>query len=94
MQCTSIKSGQECMFMTKAGCGYKGGICHQVVEECEGCARKFENASGVFCMVYPEPAVKWRNNGICNMATHRKVEVSKTEQKVNPLKASKRKMGK
>lgn len=74
-------------------CGYKGDV-SPVTEDCQGCGRVVEKEGGIFCGVYPQPSVKWRNNGICNMATHRKVEVTKTEQKINPLKASKRKMGK
>lgn len=79
--------------MNNSGCAYKGEIL-PVVEDCQGCGRIVENEGGVFCGVYPKPSLKWRNNGICNMATHRKVEVVKSDQKVNPLKASKRKMGK
>jgi len=44
-----------------------------------------------FCSVYPNPAAKWRR-GVCNFATHVKVEMPKDEsgKKVNPLKAAKR----
>ena len=91
MQSTS-KQGQDTMVMTKEGCVYKGFLMHPVVEQCEGCGRRVEQENGVYCGVYPKPELKWRNNGICNMATHVKVEVAKTDQKVNPLKASKRNM--
>lgn len=77
--------------MNKSSCAYKGAVA-PVVEDCQGCGRIVEKEEGVFCGVYPQPSLKWRNNGICNMATHRKVEVAKNEQKVNPLKASKRNM--
>jgi len=35
--CTTIKEGMECPFMTTSGCSYNGGICHEIVEECNGC---------------------------------------------------------
>ncbi len=90
MICQTVKAGAECAFMTPKGCGYNGGACHPVVEKCEGCQRIIERDSGRFCAVYPNPAVKWKT-GICNMATHVKVELSKQQQeKINPLKASKR----
>jgi len=47
--------------------------------------------TGNFCSVYPYPAMKWRN-GICNFATHVKMEVQKDAagRKINLLKAAKR----
>ena len=44
-----------------------------------------------YCNAFPDPAVKWRR-GVCNLATHQKGNGNgaKPEQKVNPLKASKR----
>jgi len=32
MVCTTIKQGENCFFMTKSGCSYNGGICHEIVE--------------------------------------------------------------
>ncbi len=88
MVCTTVKAGAECAFMTKAGCGYNGGSCHPIVEQCEGCQRAIEVSSGKYCSSYPNPAIKWKTSA-CNFATHMKVE-TKNEQKINPLKASKR----
>lgn len=95
MRCTSVKPGVECAFMTAKGCGYKGGICQQIVEQCSGCGRQGQYSSGWYCTACPEPSSKWRN-GICNLATHVSATVpsSETKQKINPLKASKRAAGK
>ena len=47
---------------------------------------------GQVCSAYPAPAKKW-NNGICNFATHVKVEIKVDDAKVNPLMASKKASG-
>jgi hypothetical protein len=94
MRCTSVKPGVECAFMTAKGCGYKGGICQQIVEQCSGCGRQGQYGSGWFCTACPDPSSKWRN-GICNLATHvSATAASENKQKINPLKASKRSAGK
>jgi hypothetical protein len=41
---------------------------------------------------YPAPAKKWAN-GICNFASHVKVEIKVDDVRVNPLKASKKASG-
>ncbi|SMC19560.1 hypothetical protein SAMN02746041_00710 [Desulfacinum hydrothermale DSM 13146] len=89
MVCQTMKAGADCAFMTKSGCGYNGGQCHQVVEQCEGCARIVEFPAGRFCSSYPNPSIKWKT-GHCNFATHVKAPVSTAQAKINPLKASKR----
>jgi len=89
MICQTIKNGSECGFMTKKGCGFNGGACKTIVEQCEGCGKILEAASGKYGHVFPDPTAKWRT-GKCPTATHAKVEVAETNQKVNPLKASKR----
>ncbi len=90
MLCQTIRAGAECLFMTPKGCGYNGGSCQPIVEKCEGCQRIVQVEAGRYCSVYPNPSMKWRT-GICNMATHVKIEISKQQQeKINPLKASKR----
>jgi hypothetical protein len=78
----------ECGFMTKSGCGFTGGSCVAIIEKCEGCNKILESATGRFCKVYPDPIAKWSLGG-CPTASHLKKEV-KEEQKINPLKASKR----
>ncbi len=89
MVCQTVKAGMDCAFMTKAGCGYNGGSCHAVVEQCEGCQRIVEVPAGRFCASYPHPANKWKT-GQCNFATHVKAGASSQKAKINPLKASKR----
>jgi len=90
MVCNSVKQGVDCFFMNKNGCQFNGGACHQIVEQCVGCQKVKEFPTGNFCLIFPEPAVKWRT-GNCSMATHvAKAGAAKAAQKINPLKASKR----
>jgi hypothetical protein len=88
MICTTVRNGKECPFMTQKGCSYNGGLCHEIVEYCEGCNRKVEASGGWYCQSFPEPALKWKN-GPCNMASHISAAAA-AEAKINPLKASKR----
>ena len=90
MDCATIKKGTECAFMTSKGCSYNGGICHQIIDQCEGCKRGTELSSGWYCSACPDPSIKWKN-GNCNLATHVTIESNKAKTKINPLKASKRK---
>ncbi len=89
MVCQTIKVGNECGFMTKKGCGFNGGSCHVVVENCAGCSKIIDLSAGQYCMIYPNPSSKWIV-GKCPTATHIKREIAETTQKINPLKASKR----
>jgi len=89
MICQTIKTGQDCGFMTKKGCGYNGGSCHAVVDLCGDCNKIMEILIGRYCKVYPNPASKW-TSGKCPTASHVKKEVVEVTQKINPLKASKR----
>ncbi len=89
MVCTTVRNGQECPFMAKQGCSYNGGICHEIVAQCEGCDRKLSFSDGWYCASSPEPTLKWKN-GNCNIATHVSTVGKGTAQKLNPLKASKR----
>ena len=88
MLCQTIKSGVECAFMAKGGCGFNGGSCVTIIDKCEGCNKIMEISSGKYCKIYPDPTAKWAMGG-CPTASHLKREV-KEEQKINPLKASKR----
>jgi hypothetical protein len=90
MVCTTVKEGAECAFMTKAGCGYNGGSCLPVIEQCEGCQRVLELPLGQYCSSYPNPSIKWKTSQ-CNFATHAKAaSQTQPQAKINPLKASKR----
>ena len=89
MVCITVKEGIDCFFMEKNGCQFNGGSCHSIVEQCDGCQKVNEFPTGKFCMIFPEPASKWRV-GTCNMATHVKASNGKGNGKLNPLKASKR----
>ncbi|MGB9713152.1 MAG: PxxKW family cysteine-rich protein [Dissulfurimicrobium sp.] len=70
---------------------FKGILCEEIIDKCKGCARIMSWEGKEYCSVYSQPAMKWRK-GICNFATHVKVEVAKDEsgKKINPLKAAKR----
>ncbi|MDL2321033.1 PxxKW family cysteine-rich protein [Desulfosarcina sp. OttesenSCG-928-B08] len=89
MKCTTIREGMECAFMTAKGCGYKNGLCLEIVDQCRGCNRTLEVSSGWYCSACPEPGIKWKA-GNCNLATHVATTAAEASQKINPLKASKR----
>jgi hypothetical protein len=89
MVCATVRKGKECPFMTAKGCSYNGGICHEIVEKCDGCNRSVELSSGWYCTAYPDPSLKWKI-GNCNLASHVASALSTTKAKINPLKASKR----
>lgn len=72
---------------------YTSGIFNPIIDKCEGCDRVIEVESQKFCKTYTSPVAKWKL-GICNFASHVKPEVLASTVKVNPLKASKRAMGK
>jgi len=72
---------------------YTSGLFKPVIDKCEGCERAVEAESNKYCKSYVDPEAKWRR-GICNFATHAKPETLVVKVKVNPLKASKRAMGK
>ena len=89
MQCQTVLPGTECTFWSKQGCVFTENSCQVILDECEGCDRVVESTIGKVCSVAPSPGAKWAK-GLCNMATHRKVEIQSVETKVNPLKASKK----
>jgi hypothetical protein len=89
MVCNSVKQGIECFFMSKNGCQFNGGSCHAIIEQCNGCQKVKDFPAGKYCLIFPEPTVKWRI-GKCSMATHLAKAAAAAQVKVNPLKASKR----
>ncbi|PIP37484.1 MAG: hypothetical protein COS92_05825 [Desulfobacterales bacterium CG07_land_8_20_14_0_80_52_14] len=90
MVCLTVRNGKDCPFMSKKGCSFNGGICHGIVEKCEGCNRKIGFSSKWYCTAYPDPSQKWKT-GNCNLASHVvKAVAPESKIKVNPLKASKR----
>ena len=60
-----------------------------IVSQCVGCAHVRANDGEGFCNSYANPTAK-RSSGMCNFATHAKVEKVKDTKTVNPIKASKR----
>jgi len=89
MQCQTVLAGTECTFWKKAGCAAPGGSCQVIVEECNGCERIAKGTIGDVCTAFPSPSAKWKT-GLCNYATHRKVDIKVDDVRVNPLKAAKR----
>jgi len=89
--CSTIKPGRTCVFMKKSGCGYNGGQCHTVVDDCQECGNMEALPNGNYCRVFAEPSLKWMQ-GPCSMSTNGngKEEKGTVEKKTNPLKASKR----
>lgn len=92
MQCQTVLPGAECTFWGKQGCIFTEGSCQPIVENCEGCERVVEGTTGKVCNAYPSPEKKW-SAGLCNFATHVKVELKTDDAKMNPLKASKKAAG-
>ena len=89
MVCSTVRNGKDCPFMSAKGCSYNGGICHEIVEQCNGCNRCAAFSSGWYCTAYPDPSLKWKN-GNCSLASHVDSASSNIKAKINPLKASKR----
>ncbi len=89
MRCQTIKKDKECFFWATCGCTQEEGQCQPIVEKCEGCGRVDPIGEEKYCAVYAMPEHQW-SNGICNMATHIKLESQETQKMMNPLKASKR----
>jgi hypothetical protein len=89
MQCQTVLPGTECTFWAKQGCTFTGNACQNIVEDCVGCDRIVEGTIGKVCSAAPSPTRKWAA-GLCNLATHRKIEIKTDDAKVNPLKASKK----
>ncbi|MFU8857598.1 MAG: PxxKW family cysteine-rich protein [Deferrisomatales bacterium] len=93
MLCQTVKKDKDCFFWAAQGCTFPGGECRSVAEKCEGCGRVEQWPTGQYCSSYPAPQRQW-NLGLCNMATHIKIEEDKVQKMLNPLKASKRAAGK
>ena len=72
---------------------YASGLFNPIIDKCEGCERIIEAGSAKYCQTYVAPEAKWKLS-ICNFATHVKPEFETAKAKINPLKASKRAMGK
>ncbi len=89
MLCQTVKKDKDCFFWSKNGCSQEVGHCNPIEEKCEGCARVEEWPTGKYCNAYAIPSIQWAL-GVCNMATHIKLEAQETQKMLNPLKASKR----
>lgn len=92
MLCQTIKKDKNCFFWGDVGCTQVGGQCRPVVESCDGCSRVEDWPAGRYCASYPVPKHRW-TLGICNMASHLNLEQAGVQRQLNPLKASKRRVG-
>jgi len=90
IKCTTIRPGTPCVHMAKRGCTFAEGRCFPVVEQCAGCGKIADVNGEKFCGMYAKPADMWKDEKPCISATHIEHKVATIEQKLNPLKASKR----
>ena len=60
-----------------------------IVSQCVGCGHVRQIDGIGYCNSYASPTSKW-SAGMCNFATHAKIEKAKESKSINPLKASKR----
>lgn len=90
--CRTIRKDEQCAFAGKGGmCEYIGGKCYPIIDECvndKKCINVISYGEKDYCKIYAEPAVKWIG-GNCPMSSNKELKLKK-EQKINPLKASKR----
>ncbi len=94
MLCQTIKKDKDCFFWGgDRGCTFTDGACRTVLDDkCDGCDHVEEWPTGKYCTAYPAPNKQWAL-GLCNMATHVKIEEEQVQKTLNPLKASKRGAG-
>lgn len=60
-----------------------------IAEKCIGCGHVRQIDGIGYCNSYANPTSKW-SAGMCNFATHAKIERKQEKISANPLKASKR----
>lgn len=89
MICTTVREGDDCVFMKAGGCSYNVGTCLPIVDQCNGCQRTGKYDTGMYCKAAPDPSLKWKNDN-CNIATHVKASAADRGKKTNPIKVSKR----
>lgn len=92
MQCQTVKKDKDCFFWGVEGCTFTDDHCRTVVDKCAGCGHVEQWPTGSYCASFPAPDRKW-TLGLCNMATHIHLEEEKVQKALNPLKASKRRIG-
>lgn len=88
-KCDSIRMGQYCRFMGRAGCTYNPCGCRPIDEKCVGCDNVMGYIGELFCKSYVNPTARWGAIN-CGTATHLEGEKGVTGTKLNPIKASKR----
>ena len=69
-----------------------------VPEACKGCLKREYIDGNDFCKLYLDPTQWWQEGNVakwrCPAATHFNPEKNEEHKRLNPLKASKQKMGK
>ena len=65
------------------------GTFQPIADDCSGCGHVRALGDASFCKTYSNPGKKWAL-GMCNFATHKRIEKTEEARSLNPLKASKR----
>ncbi len=65
------------------------GTFQPTVGDCDGCGHVRGLGGASYCKSYANPGRKWAL-GMCNFATHKRIEKTEEARSLNPLKASKR----
>ncbi len=65
------------------------GVFQPIIDDCEGCGHVRGCDGASYCKSYANPGRKW-SLGMCNFATHKRIEKTEEARSLNPLKASKR----
>lgn len=86
--CKTNRKNFKCPFMKSSGCVFPGGSCKPITSQCIGCTNTVIYEDVVYCKSYMNTESKWLS-GRCPLCTV-KIEVKVVEQKINPLKASKK----
>jgi hypothetical protein len=78
--------------MRKSGCGFNGGTCQPIVENCGECKNTLSLNENIYCKSYMSPKASWIHLGGCAMNTVKVVKVEETKV-MNSIKASKKSVG-
>lgn len=88
-KCITVRMNRFCPFMGAKQCTFTDGHCNPVVDKCEGCKNTETYNESLYCKTYMNPESMWLA-GRCPMCTVQLEKVKVVEQKINPLKASKK----
>lgn len=104
--CKTVRPSKRCVFWMQnkkyedGKCTFNNGCCLQIIDECEGCVNIEKVGEDLYCKAFMNPSAVWVKTALvdgCSMYTNPeklKELVDNSKKKLNPLKASKRKVGK